>query len=326
MDPPYIEPLHSTAHILVVNMNEGQEEGVPVMQPDLSGIKVAVLCGDAREIILVERLAALGALVKVVDLPVAETNNIKVYQSPVEGLADVHAVILPVPGINDQGEIYTAYGEQPWILSADLFTHLAPNTPVFVGAAKPRLKELVQKAGLVLIEVMQLDEVAILNSIPSAEGALQLAMEQTDITIHGSCTMILGFGRTGMTLARMTHALGAHTIVVVRNFAQKARAQEMGFIVMDYQEMLQKLNQVDIIFNTVPAMVLDEPELAMVSPQTLIVDIASAPGGINFKAANQKGIHAMLAPGLPGKVAPRTAGNILAEVIPRLLAEHMATH
>jgi len=130
----------------------------------------------------------------------------------------------------------------------------------------------------------------------------------------------MGFGRTGITLARVLQALGAKTTVVARNVAQLVRAEEMRLETARYSQLDIFSGQVDVIFNTVPALVLNETILSCLPTGVLIIDIASAPGGTDFDAAKKLGIKAVLAPGLPGKVAPITAGRILAKVVPRLLA------
>ncbi|MFZ5633922.1 MAG: dipicolinate synthase subunit DpsA [Bacillota bacterium] len=294
------------------------------MQPYFKGVVVAVLGGDTREVILARRLADAGALVRVVGLPVECCKGIGICPDIPSGLAGAKAVILPVPGINDRGELYTAFSDRPLVLSGELLSRLPPGTPVLTGVARKNLIEMVSQCGLRLVEVMKLDEVAILNSIPSAEGAIQLAMEHSTITIHGSRSFVLGFGRTGITLARKLAALSSKTTVVARNPAQRARAVEMGLESVDFPTFEAQAAGADFLFNTVPAMVLDQRVLSRVSPAALIIDLASSPGGTDFKAAERLGIRAILAPGLPGKVAPRTAGEILAEVVPRILMEELA--
>lgn len=292
------------------------------MRPDLRGVRVAVVGGDARELILAKHLAQLGAQVLVMGLPV--DNCGVVYCSGNEELHDVDAVILPVPGITEHGVIYSAFPEQPPIAAEQVLSRLPSGIPVFVGVARSLLKEIASRRGLRLIEVLNLDEVAILNSIPSAEGAIQMAMEHLPITIHGSRALVLGFGRTGMTLARMLKALNAHVSVAARRPAHLARIEEMGMCPLTYEELPQAVEGVDVIFNTVPALILTGKLLERISPSTLIIDLASAPGGTDFVGARRRGIKAILAPGLPGKVAPQTAGQILARVIPRLLAQEVA--
>lgn len=49
----------------------------------------------------------------------------------------------------------------------------------------------------------------IMNAVPTAEGAIQIAMEQTDVTLHGLPVLVIGHGRIGSLLARRLAALGA---------------------------------------------------------------------------------------------------------------------
>ncbi len=295
------------------------------MQPDLKGVKVAVLGGDAREIILVSTLSRLGAHVQVVGLPVKnDPPHVRVCQSLDECLAGVQAVILPVPGILENGNIYSVYEEKPLVLSEVLLVKLPPHAPIITGFARPRLKEIVERSNVRLITVLDLDEVAILNSIPSAEGAIQMAMENTAITIHGSQSFVLGFGRTGTTIARLLHGMGAKVIVASRNAAHRARAYEQGMSAISFDELPDFISRAEIVFNTVPAVVLTNCILSKAQEDTVIIDVASPPGGTDFEAAERLGIKALLAPGLPGKVAPKTAGQILSRVIPKLLVRELA--
>lgn len=294
------------------------------MQPQLKEVAIAILGGDTREIILARRLADMGARVRVVGLPMDDCRGIDVCPEISTGLAGVQAVILPVPGVNDRGEIYSAFSGPPLILSGELLSVLPAGSPVLVGVARKVLVEMVKECGLRLVEVMKLDEAAILNSIPSAEGALQMAMDNSAITIHGSRSFVLGFGRTGMTLARKLRALEARVTVMARNPAQRARAVEMGLEAIDFTFFEAEVNGADFLFNTVPAMVLDRRVLVGLPPAALIIDLASPPGGTDFKEAERLGIKAILAPGLPGKVAPLTAGKVLAEVVHRILVEELA--
>ncbi|MTI82260.1 MAG: dipicolinate synthase subunit DpsA [Firmicutes bacterium] len=293
------------------------------MHPELQGLKLAVLGGDAREIILVSELSRVGIKVQVAGLPVQNTPNVTVCHSTAEALNDVQAVILPVPGINKDGTIYSIFNERPMELDEKLLVSLPANTPIFAGFARERLVEVIKRCNLRLIEVLKQDDVAILNSIPSAEGAVQMAMEATPITIHGSECYVLGYGRTGATLARLLQGMGAKVTVTARKEAQLARIYEIGMRSMTYEDLPNHINEAQIIFNTVPAKVLTNCILSKASSEVVIIDLASPPGGTDFDATERLDIKALLAPGLPGKVAPKTAGQILARVIPRLLAEEL---
>jgi dipicolinate synthase subunit A len=179
--------------------------------------------------------------------------------------------------------------------------------------------------GIQLVETITLNEITILNSIPSAEGAIQMAMEATTITIHGSKSFVLGLGRTGWTLARMLHGIGAQVTGVARKPSDLARAVEMGFHAVHLSDLEDEIGRAEIIFNTVPHLILDRVMLEKVARDAVIVDLASIPGGTDFEYAQLLGIKALLAPGLPGIVAPKTAGRILAQIYPQLILRHLTT-
>lgn len=289
---------------------------------NLKGLTVAMMGGDAREIILARELARKGAIIKVLGLPVDGTNIIPCAK-PRQCLAGVQALILPIPGVNEHMELYGSHMASPLEITGELLAPLPAGAPVLTGLARQPLRDLISQNNLVLVELMQLDEVAILNSIPSAEGAVQMAMERLPITIHGSKAMVLGFGRTGQTLAQLLLSMHADTTVVARNPSQLARATAMGLQALSFDQLTDHLNDVNMIFNTVPGPVIDEDLLLRLPLTTLIIDLASAPGGTDFMKAREVGIEAVLAPGLPGKVAPKTAGLILARVVPGILLHQL---
>lgn len=289
------------------------------MRPDLTGFALAVLGGDAREMYLATELAILGASVRVVGLPLPATPRVVICDDIPSTVEGTQGIVLPVPGVNEKGQIYATHGTLPLYLSEESLGRVPPGTPVFVGVARPVLRELVRRLDLVLVELMDLDHVAILNSIPTAEGAIMMAMERLPVTLHGSEAFVVGFGRTGVTLGRVLHALGARTTVVARSPAQRARALEMGLRAVGFAEFPEHIHRADVIFNTVPALVLTAELLRRSRPGLLIIDLASSPGGTDFAAAERLGITALLAPGLPGKVAPKTAGRLLAVTIAEYL-------
>ncbi len=162
---------------------------------------------------------------------------------------------------------------------------------------------------------------AIYNSIPTAEGALMMAIQHTDFTIHGADCMVLGMGRTGFTMARALQGLGAKVKVGVRRAEDAARAVEMGWKPFMTRDLANETKGVDLIFNTIPSMIITAQILSKLPLSTVIIDLASAPGGCDFRYAEKRGITAMLAPGLPGIVAPKTAGTIIANTLVQLLME-----
>lgn len=292
------------------------------MRSNPDGIKVAVIGGDARYLDMIEDLVKLGIRVNVTGLPVKNGSSRVVLSSSLTTCLDgVKAVVLPILGIDEQGLLHCILSGQTLTLPEEIMASLPKKTLIFTGLAGKLLKQMTTKLDLRLVELMNLDEVAILNSIPSSEGVVQMAMEMLPVTIHGSSALVIGFGRTGRTLARLLSAMGARTEVAARKTADLARIMEMNLIPVAFTDMADRLGEADVIFNTVPAPVLTEDILMNIKPGTVIIDLATAPGGTDFQQAERLGIKAVLAPSLPGKVAPKTAGRILAKAIINFLAE-----
>lgn len=295
------------------------------MSSALSGIKIAVLGGDDRELILVSELVSLGATVTAAGFPREKVKHgAFIGRTVEEALRGSEVAILPMPGTDDSGYIRAVYTEERLQLSEKSLRLMAENALMIIGTAKPSVRSWAEKCGITLLEIGEMDEVAIMNSIPTAEGAIQIAMEEMDTTIHGCRAVILGMGRIGTTLARDLHALGAQVGVVSREPGELARAYEMGCHRMEMKNLSLALREADVVFNTIPAPVLGAEILRLMNSDTIVIDLATQPGGTDFEAANRYGVKAILAPGLPGKVAPRMAGRVLAELIPGMIVEQLA--
>ena len=172
-----------------------------------------------------------------------------------------------------------------------------------------------------LIDYLARDELAIRNAVPTCEGALQLAMEQTSHTIQQAHCLVIGYGRIGALLAQKLHALDARVTVSARSPRDFARIETQGMQTMDTRHLAGQLAGFDIIFNTVPAPVLGAAELAGLTPPCLVIDLASMPGGISPEAKPPAGCRILHALSLPGKVAPLTAAHAIYDTIRNILQE-----
>jgi dipicolinate synthase subunit A len=293
---------------------------------DLRGIKIAVIGGDKRDIYLMQELIQLGASVSAVGFsPCPELSQVHLVNRLETALInDVQVLIFPMGGTDSEGNIKCLDQDITLRLSPEIASNIPEGVLVIIGFARDFVKEWALKYKWNMIEIAEMDTVAIMNSIPSAEGALQWAMEKLSITIHDSNSFVLGFGRLGKTLARMLHGIGANTTIVARKRSALSRAFEMGYGCLHISQLSQNISKADVIFNTIPAMVLDEQLLTYLNKDTLIIDIASSPGGTDFAAAKRLGIQAILTPSLPGLVAPKTGGKILAQVIPQLILREVS--
>ncbi|KUO52266.1 MAG: hypothetical protein APF76_04315 [Desulfitibacter sp. BRH_c19] len=300
------------------------------MRKDLDGLTITMVYGDKRDIYLAKRLIEINANLLLVGfdrnevaLNFKELKRVQFFQNLIEPAKKTDIFILPIPGVDNQGFVKTTT-KNSFQLTQEVVKSFKSHTLILVGIVSPYLLDLKEQHNLNLIETAELNDLSILNSIPSAEGALAKAMELTKITIHNSNSMVIGFGRVGITLARMLKGLGANTFVAARNIEQLARALEMNCHVLDLNDIEKKLQEMDIIFNTVPALILPKERLKLLNKNCVIIDLASAPGGLDYNAADELGIRSYLAPGLPGRVAPITAGNILGTVYPRVIIDYIS--
>ncbi|BFH14775.1 dipicolinate synthase subunit DpsA [Paenibacillus melissococcoides] len=291
----------------------------------LTGVQVVFIGGDARQLEIIQKLSELDASVILVGYEQLQNPFHGVQRQPLtpELLRKADAVVLPAVGTDDKGKVHAIFTSEELVLAEEHVAALPEHAVLFTGMAKPYLSKLCTKYRLKLFELFDRDDVAIYNSIPTAEGALMMAIQHTDITLHGSESVVLGMGRTGFTMARTLLGVGARVRIGVRRNEHFARATEMGFNPFYIRDLAREVSNIDLLFNTIPTMIVTAQVIAQIPHRAVIIDLASMPGGVDFRFAEKRGIKAMLAPGLPGIVAPKTAGRILAQSISQLLQESM---
>lgn len=289
----------------------------------LTGLNVAVIGGDARQLEVIRKLTELDAklfLVGFDQLDHGFTGAIKVKIDEIQ-FEEIDVIILPIPGTNPEGIIETVFSNEEVKLTDALLTSTPPHCVIYSGITNSYLDKIVESTQRKLVLLFERDDVAIYNSIPTVEGTIMMAIQHTDTTIHGSSIAVLGLGRVGMSVARTFAALGAQVKVGARKTADLARITEMGLTPFTLENIHEEIKEVDICINTVPHLIVTSKVIANMPAHTLIIDLASKPGGTDFRYAEKRGIKALLAPGLPGIVAPKTAGQIIANVLSQLITE-----
>src|SRR5699024_629237 len=163
-----------------------------------------------------------------------------------ELLENTDVLMLPIVGTDEEGNVESIFCSKSISLTVEHFAAMNPTCVIYTGMAKSYLKEHCAANDLQLVEILNRDDVAIYNSIPTVEGALMMAIQNTDITIHGSTCVVLGLGRVGMSMARVLHALGSHVKVGARNPKDLARIYEMGFIPFELDDLANQVHDIDI--------------------------------------------------------------------------------
>ena len=291
----------------------------------LTGMHVAVIGGDARQLEIIKMLIEQDAKITLIgfeQLDHAFTGTAKEKITEAD-FSDLDAIILPVAGTNNEGQVDTIFSNEKVVLTEELLKQTPEHCTIYSGISNPYLDKMTAGAKRKLVKLFSRDDVAIYNSIPTVEGTIMMVIQHTDFTIHGSNVIVLGLGRVGMSVARAFASLGAKVKVGARKSEHIARITEMGLTPFHLDEFDSVVKDVDICINTIPALIVKASIISKMPSHTLIIDIASKPGGTDFRYAEKRGIKALLAPSLPGIVAPKTAGQILAGVLTQLLEQDL---
>ena len=237
----------------------------------------------------------------------------------IHDLPQTALLILPVPLTRDGETVFAPAADKPTPLRT-LAETLPVHTQVFCGMAGAAA-DLFYRRGIRLYDYARREEFAIRNAVPTAEGAAEILLRALPSTVQGAHILVTGFGRTGRACARLLHNMGAHVTAAARRCSALASADSAGYRALYLDELHRFMNEFDAVINTVPARVLGERELSAMRRDCPVVEIASAPYGTDTEAAKRLGIAVHIAPSLPGKIAPKTAGRILADTVLNILRE-----
>ena len=230
-----------------------------------------------------------------------------------QAIALADAVVLPMPVTTDGSTVQAPFSRLSLPLE-QVYAAAHSEQMIVGGGVSTAVREAFERRGCTIQDYMQREELALRNAVPTAEGALQLAMEELPITLHGAACLITGFGRIAQVLALQLRALGADVTVAARKAADREKARLLGCKAVP-TAALGALPYMDVVFNTVPAMLFDRRVLTNMDAHTLLIDLASRPGGIDFDAAASLHFKTVWALSLPGRVAPKTAARIIADTV-----------
>ena len=204
---------------------------------------------------------------------------------------------------------------------AELLRAAKPGALALGGKLSAQARQIAAEAGVELVDYFAREELILCNAIPTAEGCIGILMAERTRTLWNSAILLAGFGPVGQALGVRLAALGAQVTVAARRPAQRALAESFSLRAVDLARLEQAAPAFDTVVNTIPAPVLTEAVLA----GSLIVDLASKPGGTDFAAARRLGHRAIHALSLPTACAPETAGEALARTVCEILAEREET-
>ena len=227
----------------------------------------------------------------------------------VQQLPQADCILLPLPL------------EQPGLPLAQLLGMAKPGALALGGKVTDSARTIARAAGVELVDYFARPELTVYNAIPTAEGCIGILLERRSRTLWGAAVLVLGFGPVGQALGVRLAALGADVTVCARRPEQRALAESLGLRGAELARLGALAPAFDRVVNTIPAPVLTEPVLTALRPGSLIVDLASKPGGTDFATAQRLGLRAIHALSLPAVCAPETAGEAVARTVLAILRE-----
>lgn len=288
--------------------------------------RIAVLGGDRRQISAAHVLAERGIAVSAWGLgdcgaEIAPAHLAPTWETAVE---NADAILLPLPASVDGVRINTPLQPEKEALRIRTLLDVAPTKTVLLGGRLcDSFRELADRRSLTYLDYFEDETLQRKNAVPTAEGAIEIAMRELPVTLHGADTVIFGYGRIGVALGARLGALGARVTVYARRREQLTDAELCGHAVrrLSARDGETLPTSVRVIFNTVPAHVLTPDFLRKIPRNCLLIDLASSPGGFDHALAERLGLRCVWGTALPGKCAPESAGRIIAETVQALLEE-----
>ena len=229
-------------------------------------------------------------------------------------------ISCPIPGLGADNELYAKFTDEKLRLTAEVLEGAAPGALVMTCYSTPQLDQWAKTAGVKIVPYGDDDALAILHAVPTAEGAIRIAIENTDDTLLGMNVLCVGLGRVGVSVAQAFEGMKSRVSLAARNPAQLARAWAMNFEPIELRDLKSHIGRFGLIVSSSSGLVLSKDLLGATRPDAVIIDLGSPPGSVDFEAARMLGRKVIWARGQAGR-APRRAGADEWQVLMRFVRE-----
>lgn len=268
--------------------------------------KIAFIGGDKRNLILSEMLRDKGEIYKF---------GMGEHCDSIEDCLNSDYIIYPIPFSKDGEKVYAPLSDKE--IEIEKCVKGIRNKIVFGGKFENNIRELLEKNKNKVIDITDDKEFIKNNAISTAEGIIKCIIENTDITIDKSNILVIGFGNIGDKTSMLLSNLNANIYCNDINKHKVANIELRGYNVLE--KLDNYIEKMDVIINTVPELIIDENKFSFIKKSTLIVDVASKPGGVDFIYAKENGYNVIQYLGIPGKVAPRTSARYMRDIIEKYI-------
>ena len=283
---------------------------------------IAVLGGDNRMDYAAKELVNLGYDVR--NWGRGEWDDAAVFSKTArEWFLDVDALMLPLPTSLDGTHLSTPLCQSEEKLRMETLFSAASDKLWLVGRLGEVLRRRADREKIRWFDYFDSEILQLKNALPTAEGAIEIAMRELPVVLDGTKVAVIGYGRIGEVLSHKLKALGTDITVYARRHEVCTRAELFGYCAKQIigENSLNFDTKTRVIFNTVPTRLFTRVVLKGLPRECLIIDLASAPGGVDTRAAEEFGVRTVWATALPGKCAPESAGIILGQTVHSILLD-----
>lgn len=244
--------------------------------------RFAIIGGDMRQIRLANALCESGEHVNLYGFR-SDTPYLKLQpaQTLDDALCGATIIVLPLPLSLEAGIINTPFSDDKVYINA-LLEKMTKNQILLGGKIDAQLKTLLDINNIYYVDYFLREELNVLNAIPTAEGGISIALNETATTLNGNKCLVTGFGRIGKVLCKMLDGMGAKVCACARSPEAFSWIDVYGYEKCNIAHLGDIINKYDIIFNTVPHIIITKEVLEKMSPDALVIDLASKPGGVDY--------------------------------------------
>lgn len=231
-------------------------------------------------------------------------------------------IIFPINGVMDKNLITCRFNNIPIKLPKDLLKETKENVLIFSGINTKNLEEMLKTSNRKCTFLMQDEKIVKDNAIPTSEGIIADIIINTEKSLTDQNILIFGYGNIGKVLVNHLKLLGSNITVGIIEPNDKKELNELNiknFYTNDKEKLKNEINKTDIIINTVPKKIINEKDYKHINKEAYLLDISSHPHGFDEELLNEFFIKNKLYLGIPGKIAPITAGKILTNKINEIM-------
>ncbi len=222
--------------------------------------------------------------------------------------------ILPVPVSRDNININTPMAGETFYFG-DFIRLLPEGATVAGGMILPEWEAKLKEKNIKVFDYYKDETLTVKNAVPTAEGVIGILINSLPATVNGLKCAVTGYGRCAKEICRKLKCLGADVTVAARSDKNLTEASSDSMNICRLSEFHKLCSDMNAIINTVPARVIDESIISNLQSDTVVIEIASAPFGIDFNCAERYNINVIKAGSLPGRTAPETAGKIICDTV-----------